>query len=352
MTGEPSLPEARVGTLRPVDAPLGISVVLVTFNSSHCVEQCLTSITKRLNPAETIVVDNASGDGSVATVGRAAPDAVVIESDTNLGFARACNLGVAQARCDVVMFVNPDVAISRANRQELEGALKQPRLGLLAPLLSSGPETSERHQIFPYRWWLRIILQQTWSSLRPYELQRAARPTRSVTNAWAAAALLFVRREEFLAIGGFDGRYFLYGEDLDLSRRYRDHGLGVRLTDSVVGHHLGSVSSTSADALRVAPLAWSVLGTLEYLSHWEGDRVARRAAATVLRTFRLQRLLLGGLKRVPGLSGRAIRKARQIEQIEAFVYAHAQAAGPAGSSSYCPGARAALKTPPRKGSSA
>ena len=158
-----------------------------------------------------------------------------------------------------------------------------------------------------------------------------------------------MRKEEFLSVGGFDSRYFLYGEDLDLSRRYREHGLGVRLTESVIGHHSGSASSTSTDSLRVAPLAWSVLGTLEYLSRWEGDRVAALGAATVLRSFRLQRRLLGGLKRVPGLRDRATRKCSQVEQVEAFLHVHAQAAAPAGSSSYCPGARAALRTRFRNG---
>ena len=322
--------------------PLGISVVLVTFNSAHCVEQCLASIAEQLDPNEIIVVDNASEDESVAAVRRAAPDAIVVESDTNLGFGRACNLAVGHARCDTVMFVNPDVAISSANRRDLEAALMQPQLGLLVPLLSSGPGTVAQHQIFPYRPWRRAVLQQTWSSLRPYELQRAPRPTRTTANAWAAAALLFVRKEEFLARGGFDSRYFLYGEDLDLSRRYREGGLGVRLTKSVIGHHSGSASSTSSDSLRVAPLAWSLLGTLEYLSHWEGDRVAARGAATVLRGFRIQRRLLGGLKRVPGLRDRVTRKHRQIEQVEAFIYAHARAVPGAASSAYCTGAQAAL----------
>lgn len=323
--------------------PLGISVVLATFNSAHCVEQCLASIAEQLAPDEIIVIDNASDDESVAAVRRAAQAAIVIESDTNLGFGRACNLGVAQARCDTVMFVNPDVVLSSANRRSLDAALTQPQLGLLVPLLSSGPGTVARHQIFPYRSWRRAVMQQTWSSLRPYELQRAPRPTRSTENAWAAAALLFVRKEEFLALGGFDDRYFLYGEDLDLSRRYRERGLGVRLTDSVIGHHSRSASSTSTDSLRVAPLAWSILGTLEYLSHWEGDRVARRAAATALRTFRLQRRLLSGLKRVPGLRDRATRKHEQIRKIEAFVHTEARAVGTTGASSYCPGARAALR---------
>ena len=309
------------------DSALDISVVVVTFNSAHCIEHCLTTITERLRPLEIVVVDNASADGSADAARRAAPEAIVIDSGENLGFGRACNLGAERARCTTVLFVNPDVGITAVDRAELEAVLGRPQLGLLVPALASSHDSAPAHQVFPYRPWRRTIVRQTWAYLRPRELQHAPRPARSAANAWAAAALLAVRREEFVAVGGFDRRFFLYGEDLDLSRRYRDRGFELRLTDSLVGHHAQSTSSSSVDSLRVMPLAWSLLGTIEYLSIWEGDRVAARAAASALRTFRLQRRLLGALRLIPGMSARARRKAGQVEEIEGVLVAHA-AAGP------------------------
>jgi GT2 family glycosyltransferase len=346
VTAETGVLKEGLGTLPSRSTKLGISAVVVTFNSAHCVERCLASVTRQLRPAEIIVVDNASDDDSVEAARRAAPDAVVIESDVNLGFGRACNRGVARARGDIIAFVNPDVVISRADREDLEAALSEPLLGLLVPLLSELPSGTARHQIFRYRPWLRAVLSQTWSPLRPRELHRSDRRAASAENAWAAAALLFVRKDEFIDLGGFDSRYFLYAEDLDLSRRYRDRGLTVRLTDSVVGHHSGAASSTSADSLRIAPHGWSILGTLEYLSLWEGDRVAARAAETVVYSFRVQLRLLHGLMRVPGLRDRATRKQKQIEQLAEFVYAHSHATAEdgTGASSYCPGARVALSS--------
>ncbi len=334
--------------------PLDVAVVVVTYNSAHCIARCLASVAEQLRPAEIIVVDNASQDGSVEAVRRAAPQATVIEAASNLGFGRACNLGVERARSGAVLFVNPDVGIAAVDRGALAESLAQPRLGLLVPLLAPSADASASHQVFPYRWWLRAILRQTWAHLRPRELQRAPRPARSATGVWAAAALIAVRRDEFVALGGFDPRYFLYGEDLDLSRRYRDRGLEIRLTDSLVGHHALSTSSASTDSLRVAPLAWSLLGTLEYLSIWEGDRVAKRGAATALTTFRLQRRLIQALGWVPGLRGRTGRKRRQIAEIEAFLLAHAGANGEAGGevAPYCPGAGAALRSALRLGSTA
>lgn len=323
-------------------SPVRVSAVIVTYNSAHCVGACLASIVEQLQPHEIIVVDNASTDATIEAVHQAAPSSIVIESSSNLGFGRACNLAVTRATGDVVAFVNPDVSISRANLEELESDLRRAQLGLLVPLLSTTRGARPRHQIFPYLPWRWVLLRQTWSHFIPRELKRPARPARSTAEAWAAAALLFVRKGEFVELGGFDSRYFLYGEDLDLSRRYRSNGLDMHLTDSVVGHHSGAASSTSDDSLRIDPLGWSLLGTLEYLSHWSGDRVAARGAAMVLFNFRVERRLLGGMNRIPKL-GRVARKLRQVERLEAFLLDHARAPDP-GVSGHCRGARVALRT--------
>ena len=160
------------------DSALDISVVVVTFNSAHCIEHCLTTITERLRPLEIVVVDNASADGSADAARRAAPEAIVIDSGENLGFGRACNLGAERARCTTVLFVNPDVGITAVDRAELEAVLGRPQLGLLVPALASSHEAPRQHQVFPYRPWRRTIMRQTWAYLRPRELQHAPRPAR------------------------------------------------------------------------------------------------------------------------------------------------------------------------------
>jgi GT2 family glycosyltransferase len=151
--------------------------------------------------------------------------------------------------------------------------------------------------------------------------------------------LLFVRRSEFLTLGGFDLRYFLYGEDVDLSRRYRMRGLPIRLTEALVGEHSGGGSSIDPhETLRIAPLAWSVLGTLEYLSIWSGSRTAARAARAALVSIRVQRGILAQVRRL-GFDGRVARKSQQIAGVENFLMAHAREVEP----EYCPGARDALR---------
>jgi GT2 family glycosyltransferase len=146
-----------------------------------------------------------------------------------------------------------------------------------------------------------------------------------------------VRRAEFRSVGGFDPRYFLYAEDVDLARRYRAGGLPLRLTDALTAEHAGAASSASEDDTKPVPHAWSILGTLEYVSVWEGPRAAARAASFVVWSLRVQRALLRAL---PG--PRFARKRRQVEAIAAFLAAHAGAAEREGA--YCPGARLALRS--------
>jgi len=317
-----------------VSVPL--SAVVVTYNSAHCVGECLRSLRDVVAPAEIVVVDNASADGSADAVRGAAPDAIVLEPGANIGFGRAVNLGVEHASSPHVMLVNPDVVFVRADLAALERELAHDPLGLLAPLLVThgGPP---RHYVYPYRSWQRWVLEEAWIYMKPRELRRRARLAQPGEDGWPVATVLIASREELRSLGGFDPRYFLYAEDVDLARRYRAHGLPLRRTGALTAEHAGASSSASEDDSKPIPHAWSILGTLEYVSIWEGERAAARAAWFALRSLQLQRALLRAL---PG--ARFARKRAQIEAIEAFLVAHAR--GDAVDGSYCPGARVPLRS--------
>ena len=299
-----------------------ISAVLVTYNSAHCVAPCLESLQEHVRPVEFVVVDNASRDGSVDTVRATAPEAVVIEPGTNIGFGRACNLAVERAGSPYVLLVNPDTVFVRADRSALDRTLAHDPLGLVVPLLSDASAGAPRHAVFPYGSWRRDVARQAWAHLRPRELTRRPTAPSALENAWPAATVLLVRRDEFLALGGFDRRYFLYAEDVDLARRYREQGLPLVLTESVVAAHAGAASSAADDDTKPIPHAWSILGTLEYVAIWNGERHAARAARFVLLSLRVQRVLLAAARHVPGLRARMARKGGQVRAIDAFLREH------------------------------
>jgi GT2 family glycosyltransferase len=91
-----------------------------------------------------------------------------------------------------------------------------------------------------------------------------------------------VRRDEFLEIGGFDERYFLYGEDIDLSATYAQAALPVTRTSAIAVEHEGGGSS---DVPVVNLTVWSELSLLEFTAKWSGEDRAVQAARLVLRSL-------------------------------------------------------------------
>ena len=98
-----------------------ISVIIVNYNVRDLLESCLHSVESALDavPGEILVVDNASDDGSADMVRQKFPDVVLIESDSNLGFARANNLALARARGAYLLLLNPDTLVQEDTLQTM-----------------------------------------------------------------------------------------------------------------------------------------------------------------------------------------------------------------------------------------
>jgi N-acetylglucosaminyl-diphospho-decaprenol L-rhamnosyltransferase len=289
-------------------ASLGtISAVVVTYDSAACVSRCLASVRDALPDAELVVVDNGSQDDTVGTVRAATPHVRVIEKNENVGFGRACNTGAKAARGSHVLFINPDSVLAQVDRSRLEGLLTAQPFGLVAPALDGEGDRRRAENSWPAEYFAHTL-----ETLRPREWRARSRPYDHAKAAWVSGAILLVSREEFIGLGGFDPRFFLYYEDRDLSRRYRDAGLPVRTTDAIRGRHAAG-SSSAHNGLRARPMAWSLLGWIQYLSIHEGEREARRAARATLVTLRGLRL---GMRSLAALRWpRARRKARQLDEL-------------------------------------
>jgi N-acetylglucosaminyl-diphospho-decaprenol L-rhamnosyltransferase len=282
-----------------------ISAVIVTYNSSACVGACLASLASALPDAEVLVIDNDSQDETLETVQAAAPSARIIRNRTNLGFARASNRGAAEASGLHLLFLNPDVVINGIERGQLNELLECRPFGLVAPALEGEGDRlrSETSVVAGY-------LSHTFGALRPREWRYRERIYRGTPRAWVSGALLLVARDEFLELGGFDPRFFLYYEDQELSLRYRHADLPIRTTAAIRGTHAGGTSSAS-DGLRVEPMAWSLLSWIEFLWMARGEQTASRCARATLVTLRVIRVGAHGLALLPWK--RARRKKRQLD---------------------------------------
>ena len=231
-----------------------IDVVVVTYNSSAHVRACVEPLCQ--DPAiAVIVVDNRSQDDTLKTLADL-PLKVIARAD-NGGFGFACNAGWRAGGAPIVIFLNPD---SNANAQSVvklaERLESDPRIGIVGPRivdergclqLSQRRFPSLMTSLAAAFFVPRILPTTRWS----LDIADAASYGVEGSPDWVSGACLGIRREVLDATGGFDERFFMYYEDMDLCRRVRDAGLDVRFepTSSVV--HVGGAS---APGTRLIPV--------------------------------------------------------------------------------------------------
>jgi GT2 family glycosyltransferase len=130
-----------------------LSILIVTWNSGRAIGACLESVLShtRSVPAEVIVVDNGSADGTADLVGRNFPRVILIRNRSNIGYARAMNIGLKRASGGFVLLFNPDSLLLPGSAERMVAELKRdPGLGALGPqLLDSGGSIQPSCREFP-----------------------------------------------------------------------------------------------------------------------------------------------------------------------------------------------------------
>jgi nucleoside-diphosphate-sugar epimerase/GT2 family glycosyltransferase len=236
--------------VRPDARRAKLSVIIVNYNSGHVVHEGIDSCWR--NPPaegemEIIVVDNASSDGSAQALA-ARDDIIFIRNRQNLGYAAANNQGLAAARGDYLMLLNPDVEVAPGVFDKLIDFLDEnPDAGVAGPaLISPAGRLQESYRRFPnllhligsrksliYRFWPG----NPFSRRGFYGELELERPVK--VDFIAGAAMMF-KRELVDQIGPLDPNYFMYVEDADFSRRARDAGYFTYLVpNTAVLHHWG-----------------------------------------------------------------------------------------------------------------
>lgn len=266
--------------------PVRASVIIATWNAADVLPACLDSIAEqRLDGGlETIVVDNASTDGTPAVLARYATRIRVIRNDRNLGYSGANNQATLEARGCVLVFLNPDTELlARDALERLVVAAEAPGVGLAGPLLLN-PDGSLQPSCAPFPGVGRALLVASGAfRLLPDRLRARLAPDqwshdRAIDTDWVMGAALAARAELFAQLGGFWST--MYAEEEDLAYRVRARGLRVRFEPSArvmhVGNHSGSRRWT--DAERAAVIAKADLAFLR--AHYSRPR------AVVIRAIR------------------------------------------------------------------
>ncbi len=240
-----------------------VSIVVVSWRTRDLTLAALGAIdadaARATSSVETILVDNASEDGTVEAVRRDHPRVDVIASDRNVGFAAGCNLGIARARGRYVLLLNPDTEIAPGTIDALVRFLDAtPRAGAVGCRLvspSGEPQFSAGRFLTPFNQFAETLgLARTPSLRRSYSERELS--SESVEVDWIIGAAMMLRRTAIDEIGALDERFFMYSEDEDLCYRLRAAGWSVHILPRVRVTHVGGASaSQSLRPMRAAARA-------------------------------------------------------------------------------------------------
>jgi N-acetylglucosaminyl-diphospho-decaprenol L-rhamnosyltransferase len=227
------------------------SVIVLTYQSAATIDPCLDALLPELAAVdgELIVVDNGSTDGSVERLRDRGIEP--IDSGGNVGFARGCNLGASHATGRLLVFVNPDAQVAPGCLSRLASAAED-RPGPLGARAEHADGSYDRRSVLGRPSLAGALtfasgLDRAFRGSRWLDPEHGPRdlpvdpPLRSVPA--VSGALLAVPRDLWDELGGFDERYFLYGEDVDLCLRAAKLGRRPTLVVTARYQHVGGVSS-------------------------------------------------------------------------------------------------------------
>lgn len=266
-----------------------LPVVTVTYSPGEHLERFLSSLTVATDlPVEVVIADNGSTDGAPEEAVQRYPNATLLRTGANLGYGSAVNRGVAALEpAEFIVIANPDVVWAPGSLDALlEVARRWPRAGAVGPLIrdpdgSVYPSARQLPSII--RGGMHAVIGPFWKS-NPWTAayRQDHEPPSERAVGWLSGSCLLVRRTAFEQIGGFDERYFMYMEDVDLGDRFgragwvnvyapsaeilhdKGHATGRDPARNLAAHHKSTWTYLSDRHIgwRRAPLRWAMRGAL------------------------------------------------------------------------------------------
>lgn len=212
-----------------MDTSTDLSIIILNYKTRGLLRQCLRGIASSGDNVklQVIVVDNASGDGSVEMVERDFPDVKLIASAENRGFAAGMNLGLRHATGRYIVMLNTDIAIMEKPFDRLVKFMDQhPRVGMAGPKLLN-PDGSVQDSCYRFPHTFTPLYRRTplgkipgiRAQLKAYVMSDFDHQDNRPVD-WLLGAFVIVRSAALPAVGEMDERFFLYFEDVDWCRRF------------------------------------------------------------------------------------------------------------------------------------
>jgi GT2 family glycosyltransferase len=234
-----------------------LSVIILNYNVRFFLELCVLSVENALKniDSEIIVIDNNSSDESCEMIKTRFPNVKLIQNNENLGFPKGNNIGVAQAKGDYICILNPDTVVAEDTFEKvLAFAKKTKDIGIIGVKLIDGtgnflPE-SKRGIPTPWVAFTKITgLYKVFSKSNLFNKYYAQHLTSNQTGKVdiLVGAFMFLKKELYQEVGGFDEDCFMYSDDIDLSYMVLQKGKSnYYFHETTVIHYKGESTSKNA----------------------------------------------------------------------------------------------------------
>ncbi len=235
-----------------------VSVIIVNYNTGKLLLASVKSVLSTHPTANCVVVDNASTDDSVALLEKRFKKhrdrLKIVRREANTGFAAACNIGIGYCDADYILFLNPDCILYENTIQRLSAHLAtHPNVAIAGPMIlnADGTEQNGCRRDIPSPFQVSCILfgihrlMPNHPRFRHFNLSTMPLPQSPISVQAVSGACMMVPRRHLETLGGFDTKFFLHFEDLDLCyRTHLSHKIIAFIPDATATHIKG-VSSQS-----------------------------------------------------------------------------------------------------------
>lgn len=214
-------------------------VIIINYNGEEIITKCLRSLcSSTVLPSRIIIYDNNSKDDSAKIVRNQFPNVILIQGKNNLGFGRANNEAMKHSNAEFILFLNNDVLLNKNCSEKLLEGFRDNSVVIINPLIYKGWKKKENQGIYAFG----AEMNKAGFNYGLYDLGE----DRKNLNSFSAACCM--ARSSVIKNLKFEKRYFLYGEEAEISARILKMGLKIGRIKEAVCFHLENYSSPKKNA--------------------------------------------------------------------------------------------------------
>lgn len=208
-----------------------LTISIVNWNGQEILKRCLHSIYEYADDVtlEIIVVDNASTDNSVSMIKKDFPEVIILQNKRNIGFGRANNLALSKSKGRYILVLNPDIILIQPCLKQMMNFLKKETTAgcIGCKLINIDGSIQESYFRFFPTPWSQFKEAMMINRILKIIFRKDSFLNENIEVAWVVGASMMFRRDVFKALNGFNERFFMFGEDVDIC--YRLKNLGYRI---------------------------------------------------------------------------------------------------------------------------